>query len=152
MPAPASRLQLWQRLRQHAIARGWTDPGFQAFRLLQGMLLVILVVGGFDKFTRAMINWADYVAPVLTQQLRLPTVLVLSVFGLAEILLGILIAIAPRIGGYAAMAYLWVWSLNALGSGDQSDAAFWTFGLSFACLALARLAQPTARRPIVSPG
>ena len=138
-----------RRLREMAHERGWSKPSYQAFRILQGMLLVLLVVGGFDKFTRSMIDWADYVAPVLTAYL--PTMLVLSAFGLAELAIGLLVAIVPRIGGYAASAYFGLWTLNAIGCGDHSDAGFWTLGLSFACLAMARLAEPRRRPALGSP-
>lgn len=143
MPSLPSRPHPVHRFRELAHRRGWSEPGYQAFRILQGTLLVILVVGGFDKFTRSMIDWTDYIAPVLAR--HLPTMLVLSVFGLAELIAGLLVAIAPRLGAYVAAGYVTLWTINVVACGDHSDAAFWTLGLAFACLALARLAPP--RRP-----
>ncbi len=79
------------RLRELALRRNWSHP---ALRILQAD--APRDPGGFDTFTRSMIDWSDDVAPVLGR--NLPTMLMLSVFGVAELVAGILVATAPRLG------------------------------------------------------
>ena len=57
-----------------------------------------------------------------------------------EIAAGILVAVAPRIGGYVVAAWLWGIIVNLLMMGNYYDIALRDFGLSLGAIALARLA------------
>ena len=52
----------------------------------------------------------------------------------------ILVAVAPRIGGYVVAAWLWGIIVNLVMMGSYYDVAVRDFGLSLGALALARLA------------
>ena len=62
------------------------------------------------------------------------------IVGVIEIAAGILVAVAPRIGGYVVAAWLWGIIVNLLMMGDYYDIALRDFGLSLGAIALARLA------------
>ena len=76
-------------------------------------------------------------APLLTATVpglrRIPAVVV-------EILAGLVVAFAPRIGGWLVAAWLWAITLNLLAMPGYADVALRDAGLSLAALALARLA------------
>jgi len=66
--------------------------------------------------------------------------------GVVEILAGILVAVAPRIGGYVIAAWLAGIIVNLLLIGDFYDVALRDFGLLVGALALARLAPTSGLR------
>ena len=59
---------------------------------------------------------------------------------LVEILAGLVVAFAPRVGGWLVAAWLWAITLNLLSMPGYADVALRDAGLSLAALALARLA------------
>jgi hypothetical protein len=117
------------------------DRARQAFRILHLGFVVAPILAGLDKFFEVLVDWDQYLAPVVTDVLPVTGHTVMLVVGVVEIAAGVLVALRPRIGGYLVAAWLWVIIVNLLILGDYFDVALRDFGLSLGALALARLAE-----------
>ncbi len=85
-------------------------------------------------------NWDQYVAPFIPRTLGLaPHTFMLGV-GAVEIVAGILVAVAPMIGGYVVGVWLLGIVANLLMIPGYFDIALRDFGLALGAFALARLA------------
>lgn len=115
-----------------------------ATRFLQIGLAALALLAGADKFQRLIVNWDKYLAPTLTRQLPVSGRTLVQAAGILEIGLAILIVVAPRYGGYALAAWLWLIIVDLLLIPGYFDLALHDAARSFAALALARL---SARRP-----
>jgi hypothetical protein len=63
----------------------------------------------------------------------------MRIVGVVEILAGLVVAVAPRFGGY--LVWLWAIIVNLLSIPGYFDIALRDFGLSLGALALAQLAD-----------
>jgi hypothetical protein len=112
----------------------------QAFRLLRSVFTVAPILFGLDKFAGVLTDWDRYLAPGINDLLPGSAHQVMLIVGVVEIAAGILVALAPRIGGYVVAAWLAGIILNLLLVGNYYDVALRDFGLLVGALALARLA------------
>jgi hypothetical protein len=117
------------------------DRARQAFRILHVGFVVAPVLAGLDKFFNLLVDWDQYLAPVVTDVLPVSATTVMAAVGVVEIAAGVLVALRPRIGGYVVAVWLWAIIVNLLVAGDYFDIALRDFGLSLGALALARLAE-----------
>lgn len=123
----------------------WSNPTYQAFRILWLGFIVAPVLFGLDKFFDAMTDWGNYLAPSLADLSPFNVHGTMLVIGVVEIVAGLLVLVRPRIGGYVVAAWLAGIIVNLLVLGDYYDVALRDFGLLLGALALARLA--TTFRP-----
>ena len=123
--------------REAVIAAG---PSWQAFQLLHWAFVVLPLTAGADKFFDVLAPWRDYLSPTIPDLLGLSTQRIMHGIGIAEILVGLLVAFAPRVGGWLLAGWLWAITLNLLSMPGYADIALRDAGLSLAALALARLA------------
>jgi hypothetical protein len=65
----------------------------------------------------------------------------MRIVGVVEIVAGLVVAIAPRFGGYLVALWLWAIIINLLSIPGYYDIALRDLGLSFGALALAQLAE-----------
>jgi uncharacterized membrane protein YphA (DoxX/SURF4 family) len=122
-----------------------SSPGTrQAFLLLRSVFTVAPILFGLDKFVGLLTDWEQYLAPQIDALIPGTAHQAMLAVGVVEILAGILVAVAPRIGGYVVAAWLAGIIVNLLLIGDFYDVALRDFGLLVGALALARLA-PTSR-------
>jgi hypothetical protein len=126
------------------------DRARQAFRILHLGFVVAPILAGLDKFFELLVDWDQYLAPVVTDVLPVSGHTVMLVVGVVEIAAGVLVALRPRIGGYVVAAWLWLIIVNLLVLGDYFDVALRDFGLSLGALALARLAEAYPTSGIVT--
>jgi len=63
------------------------------------------------------------------------------IVGVIEIIAGLIVAFAPRIGAWIVFAWLWAIIINLLSYPGFYDIALRDFGLSLGALALARLSE-----------
>jgi hypothetical protein len=63
----------------------------------------------------------------------------MQIVGVVEIVAGILVFFAPRVGAYVVMAWLLGIIINLITTGQYYDVALRDFGLSLGALALAKL-------------
>ena len=121
------------------------SPGSrQAFLRRRTVFTVAPILFGLDKFVGLLTDWEQYLAPQIDALIPGTAHQAMLAVGVVEVLAGILVAVAPRIGGYVVAAWLAGIIVNLLLIGDFYDVALRDFGLLVGALALARLA-PTSR-------
>ena len=123
------------------------SPGArQAFLLLRTVFTVAPILFGLDKFVGLLTDWEQYLAPQIDALIPGTAHQAMLAVGVVEILAGLLVAVAPRIGGYVVAAWLAGIIVNLLLVGNFYDVALRDFGLLVGALALARLAPPSSLR------
>jgi len=116
-------------------------PAYQAYLLLYAGFVALPILAGVDKFFHLLVNWDQYLAPLVTQILPVTAHTFMLVVGVIEIAAGVLVALKPRIGAYIVALWLWGIILNLLLVPGFYDVALRDFGLSLGALALARLSR-----------
>jgi uncharacterized membrane protein YphA (DoxX/SURF4 family) len=117
-----------------------SSPSYQAYWLLHVAFVIAPIVAGADKFLDVLVNWDQYLAPIVVSYSPLPAHELMLVVGVIEIIAGILVAIKPRYFAYIVTLWLWGIIANLLLIPGYFDVALRDFGLSLGSLALARLA------------
>ena len=124
------------------------DPAArQAFLLLRTVFTIAPIAFGLDKFFDLLVDWDGYLAPWVNDIVPGTAHQAMLAVGVVEIAAGVLVAVAPRLGGPIVALWLAGIIVNLVSSGDHYDIALRDFGLLVGALALARLAgSPVARR------
>jgi hypothetical protein len=123
--------------RAVVIAEG---PAWQAFQLLHWAFVVIPLTAGADKFFNVLAPWHEYLAPGVSDVVGLSAQRIMYTVGAIEILVGLLVAFAPRLGGWLMALWLWAIVGNLMLMPGFVDIALRDAALSLGALALARLA------------
>jgi uncharacterized membrane protein YphA (DoxX/SURF4 family) len=118
-----------------------SDPSYQAFLLLRTVFTVAPILFGLDKFFNVMTDWPNYLAPWIDGILPGSAATAMYIVGVIEIVAGILVAVAPRIGAYVVALWLAGIIVNLLTVPGFYDVALRDFGLLIGALALGRLAD-----------
>ena len=124
------------------------DPAHQAFLLLRTVFTVAPIAFGLDKFANVLTDWPQYLAPWIDAIVPGTAQQAMYAVGVVEVLAGVLVAVAPRIGGWVVAAWLAGIIVNLLTIPGFYDIALRDFGLLVGAVALARLAvryAPAAR-------
>ena len=124
-----------------------SDPADQAFLLLRTAFTVAPIVFGLDKFANVLTDWPQYLAPWIDRIVPGTAQQAMYLVGVVEVVAGVLVAVAPRIGAWIVAAWLAGIIVDLLTIPGFYDIALRDFGLFVAAIALARLA---ARRPVVA--
>jgi hypothetical protein len=124
-------------------------PAYQAYEILHVGFAVLPIVAGIDKFFQILVNWDQYLAPMLTQNLPAPAHTFMLVVGVIEIVAGLIVAFRPQIGAYIVALWLWGIIVNLLMVPGFYDIALRDFGLSLGALALARLSREFTSKSVV---
>jgi hypothetical protein len=127
----------------------------RAFGLLRAVFTLLPIGAGADKFTNLLTDWEQYLAPSIASWLPIDPRTALLDVGLVEIGAGLVVLIAPRVGGLVVAAWLWAIAVNLL-LVPLADIAVRDLGLSAGALALTflaadRAAPPAAPRPVTAP-
>jgi hypothetical protein len=109
------------------------------------LFVVAPVLFGLDKFVGLLTNWDQYLAPQLDALVPGTAHQAMFAVGVIEVVAGILVAVAPRIGAYVVAAWLAGIIVDLLLLGGHGDIALRDFGLLVSALALAQLAPAAAR-------
>jgi hypothetical protein len=117
------------------------NPAYQAFRILQFAFVVAPIIAGLDKFFDYLVNWDQYLAPIVTRIVPVAPHMFMQGVGVIEIVAGILVAFAPQIFGYVVAAWLVGIIGNLLMARGFYDIALRDLGLALGALALARLGR-----------
>ena len=117
------------------------SPSFQAYQILHAAFIVAPIIAGLDKFTHFLVNWDQYLSPIVTRMLPTSAHTFMLGVGVVEIAAGIVVAVAPVVGG--AIVGLWLCGiiLNLLSIPGYFDIALRDLGLALAAFALSRLAS-----------
>jgi uncharacterized membrane protein YphA (DoxX/SURF4 family) len=114
----------------------------QAFWLLRITFAVAPILFGVDKFFNWTVHWPDYLAQWINNIQPFATGQDFMYFvGGIEIAAGLLVAVAPRIGAFVVVAWLFgiVINLATKNAPLYYDIALRDFGLMLAALTLGRL-------------
>ena len=145
-------MTLSSRLHRPAPSGSRSDAGHQVFWVLRVGFTLLPIIFGLDKFFDVLTDWSAYLAPWIDDLVPGTAHQAMLAVGVVEIAAGVLVAVAPRIGGYVVAAWLAGIIVNLLLLGDFYDVALRDFGLFLAALALVRLATAFhadgARRPL----
>src|SRR5690242_20570073 len=82
------------------------DPSYQAFRVLRIGFAVAPIIAGTDKFTNRLVQWEQYLSPVVPRKLGIKGKDLMKFVGAFEILAGIGVAFKPKIFGYVVSGWL----------------------------------------------
>jgi uncharacterized membrane protein YphA (DoxX/SURF4 family) len=124
------------------------DPAArQAFLLLRTVFTIAPIAFGADKFFDLLVEWDTYLAPWVDDLVPGTAHQAMLAVGVTEIVAGLLVAIAPRLGAVVVALWLAGIIVDLVSVGDYYDIALRDFGLLVGALALARLAvSPAAHR------
>ena len=117
------------------------DPVAQATLLLRIGFTVAPILFGLDKFANVLTDdWTRYLAPAFNDLIPGSAADAMHIVGVIEIAAGLIVAVAPRIGGLIVAGWLAGIIVNLLIVGGYGDIALRDFGLLLGALTLARLA------------
>ncbi|MGN6575298.1 MAG: hypothetical protein ACTHKG_06400 [Nocardioides sp.] len=123
----------------HATLR--TDPGVQAFWALRIGFTALPVLFGADKFAHVLTDdWTRYLAGQFNDLIPGNAEQAMQLVGVVEIVAGLVVLAAPRIGGPLVAVWLAGIIVNLLMVGGYGDVALRDFGLMLAAIVLGRLA------------
>jgi hypothetical protein len=125
---------------EYAIAEQSTDRAHQAYTILKFGFTVAPIVAGLDKFFNLLVDWTQYLTPLVPAWTGVEPAIFLMAVGVVEVVAGIVVAIKPKFGGLLVAAWLWGIIANLLLVPGYYDVALRDLGLSFGALALAALA------------
>lgn len=117
-----------------------STPSYQAYQILHAAFIVAPIIAGLDKFTHFLVNWDQYLSPIVTHTLPVSAHTFMLGVGVIEVVAGLIVAFAPEIGG--AIVGLWLCGiiLNLLSIPGYFDVALRDLGLALGAFALSRLA------------
>jgi uncharacterized membrane protein YphA (DoxX/SURF4 family) len=121
---------------------GVATAAHQAFWLLRIGFTVAPILFGVDKFFNWTVHWPDYLAGWINDIVPGSGQDFMYVVGGIEIIAGLLVAFAPRIGAFVVAGWLAGIVINLLTNDPPRyyDIALRDFGLMLAALTLGRLA------------
>src|SRR3978361_777917 len=114
------------------------DPAQQAFLLLRTVFTVAPIAFGVDKFANVLTDWPQYLAPWIDRIVPGTAQQAMYAVGVVEVLAGVLVAVAPRIGAWVVAAWLAGIIPNLLTVPGFYDVALRDFGLLVGAAAPAR--------------
>ena len=135
MPTGSTLSTTTERPRESSLS----DPAYQAFLLLRTVFTIAPIAFGLDKFANLLVDWPRYLAPWIDGLVPGTAQQAMYAVGVVEIAAGIVVALAPRFGGWLVAAWLTGIILNLLTVPGFHDIALRDFGLLVAAVALARL-------------
>ena len=125
------------------VAGRTSSPSYQAYQILHIAYTIAPVVAGLDKFTHLLVNWDRYLSPIVPRFGLSVHTFMLGI-GVVEVIAGLLVAFAPRVGAWIVGLWLCGIILNLLTIPGYFDIALRDFGLALGAFAFARLADDYA--------
>ena len=116
-------------------------PAYQAYQILRFAFTVAPIVAGLDKFMHLLVNWDQYVPPMVNNMLGGHGHEFMYMVGVIEVVAGIGVFFKPKVFAYVVSAWLLLIIVNLLMIPGYFDVALRDLGLSLGALALGRLSQ-----------
>jgi uncharacterized membrane protein YphA (DoxX/SURF4 family) len=118
------------------------NASYQVYLLLRAGFTAAPILFGLDKFFNWTVDWPQYLAPWINDITPGSAQDFMYVVGVIEIAAGLVVLVAPRIGGFLVAAWLGGIVINLLTNNppEYYDIALRDFGLFLAALGLGRLA------------
>src|SRR5687768_17464865 len=122
------------------------DPAYQAYQALRAGFVAAPILAGADKFFHLLVNWDNYLAPVVSRALGGYAHTFMLAAGVIEVIAGIGVLLRPRIFSYVVAG----WLLGIIGNlllfppshpFPHYDVALRDFGLLLGAVALGRLSS-----------
>src|SRR5436305_968253 len=82
------------------------NPAYQAYQILHWGFVAAPIIAGLDKFFHLLVNWDQYLAPIVARVLGGNGHAFMLAAGVIEIVAGLVVAFKPRIGGYVVAVWL----------------------------------------------
>jgi hypothetical protein len=117
------------------------NPAYQAYQILHVAFVVAPIVAGVDKFFHLLVNWDQYLPPVVNAMVGGHGHELMLAVGVVEIAAGLGVAFKPKIFAYVVAAWLLLIIGNLLLIPGYFDVALRDLGLALAALAFARLSH-----------
>lgn len=114
---------------------------WSVYTLMKLTFGVVPVVAGLDKFTNILVQWDQYLHPVLVDQFPLAPSVFMMIVGVIEIFAGIAVLIRPKIGGLIVAAWLVMIALTLITAGHYLDVAVRDLVMAVGAFSLARMAK-----------
>lgn len=130
VPAPAVQPVLWNRTGARS-----------AYQLLRVGFGLLPILAGADKFFHFMSDWTMYLSTTIESRLPIPAEAFMAYVGIVEIVAGILVLLAPRVGAWVVAAWLGAITVNLLLPPGFYDIALRDFGLMLGAIALGLLSR-----------
>jgi hypothetical protein len=127
-----------------------SSPSYQAYQILHWGFVAAPLIAGIDKFVHLLVNWDQYLTPLVPRLTGIPAHTFMSIVGVIEIIAALLVAWKPRIGAYVVALWLAGIIVNLLLVPGYYDVALRDFGLFLGALALGRLSQDFDGSPITA--
>jgi hypothetical protein len=115
------------------------SPAYQAYQILHIAFTVAPIIAGVDKFFHFLVNWDQYLSPIVPRTLGVSAHSFMLGVGVIEVIAGFIVAAAPRIGGWIVGLWLCGIIVNLLTIPAHLDIALRDLGLALGAFALARL-------------
>jgi hypothetical protein len=118
------------------------DAAYQVYLLLRGAFVAAPVLFGLDKFFNWSVDWPQYLAPWINDIVPGSGQDFMYAVGAIEIVAGLTVLVAPRVGGALVAGWLAGIVVNLLTNNapEYYDIALRDFGLFLAAIAFTRLA------------
>lgn len=133
-----SQIAHWGWAKGHWLTAA--SPAQEAYHILHIAFSAVPIVAGLDKFFNVLVSWEQYLAPSLAQWLGENARQFMYAVGVVEIIVGIGVAMKPKIFAYVLSAWMLVTVINLLASG-YFDIALRDVGLCIGAFILARLSR-----------
>src|SRR5215204_3458067 len=117
------------------------NPSYQAFAILRAGFTVAPIIAGVDKFLGLLVNWDQYLPPVVNNLVGGHGHEFMYAVGVIEIIAGIGVALKPKIFAYVVAAWLVAIIVNLLLIPGFYDVALRDLGLALGAVALGRLSE-----------
>jgi hypothetical protein len=114
---------------------------YQAYQILHVAFIVAPIVAGVEKFFHFLVNWDQYLPPVVNRMVGGHGHELMLAAGVIEIVAGLGVAFKPKVFAYVVSAWLILIVVNLLMIPGYFDIALRDFGLALGALALARLSH-----------
>ena len=118
-----------------------STPAYEAYRILHLAFIVAPIVAGMDKFFNLLVNWEQYLPPLVNKMIGGHGHELMLAVGVIEIVAGLGVALKPKIFAYVVSVWLLLIVVNLLMIPGYYDVALRDFGLALGALALARLSH-----------
>lgn len=126
------------------LAEQLRDPAYSAYLLLRTVFTIAPIAFGLDKFFNLLTHpnhWSMYLAGWINDIVPGTADQCMYLVGIIEIVAGVVVAVAPRLGAWVVAAWLLGIIIDLVTGPGFYDVALRDFGLFVGAVALARLAQ-----------
>lgn len=119
---------------------------YGAYELLRFAFAALPIIAGVDKLFGRLAHWQGYLAPQIAHALPVRPHGAMLIVGALEVLVGLVVVVAPRVGGWLLAAWLFAIVGNLALLGGAGDVMMRDVGLALGAIALARLAKLRASK------